>query len=662
MMKFIVLMIALLISGWQMSSIAQAEEMESNEGFDIAQLDSGLELLFSEDDLFISASQSARTLGKAPAIATVISSKQLKDMGARNIFDALVTIPGFGHSYNSIISTESDIEVRGIKSRMEKVLLMIDGHRINNPFVGTFTHLFDEFPIEQIKRIEVIRGPGSALYGANAFVGVINIIMKKPGDFTGAQIKLGGGNDQRTHANLLAALGTAEAGVVLSYDRMDTNGSRQLVASDAAGNSGYTHFWRSTDTAHMVAEYSKLTFSGLYVDKRRGTPLSITNFIDTRTQTHNKQFYGMADYHDKIGAVDVEAKVAFDQFEWNTDWAIDLPAFNFITGHPLLKNQTYSGEIKLQFEPLDRHYMTFGLAQEFQRQFDVQHIVNGVDVTATFNHNKAAKRKVFAAYLQDEWDVLDNLILTAGVRFDRYDDVGSTTNPRIALVWSATAELDLKLLYGSAFRAPSFLEMYEINNPASVGNPNLKPEKMKSMEAGLVWKMNHNYQLSSNVFHNRFTDRIVATAPLTINSGGATIWGVEAELKADWSEYLYGFVNYSYQKSKDKLTQVALADVPQHRIKAGMNVSLFDDMLNINTGIRWDGKRSRAQADARAAMPSTTIVDLAISTNRLMDDLKLTFKAHNLLDANIFDPAPATVQAGYPRPGRTLLAEAEYTY
>ena len=645
----------ILTVGWLAVSQASAAEFD-----DASQIDSDLSLLFEEDELFISATQSARTLGKAPAIATVITDQQLENMGARNIFDALVTVPGFGYSYLNTISTESDIEVRGIKSRMEKVLLMIDGHRINNPFFGSFNHLFDEFPIEQIKRIEVIRGPGSALYGANAFVGVINIIMKKHGDFKGAKLKAGGGNDNRRHGNLLLGYGDADGGVVASYDRMDTDGSKQFVASDSLGNSGYTNFWRSTDTAHLIAKANKFTFSGLYLDKRRGTPLSITNMIDTRTRTNNRQAYSTVQYDDRLGAVDVEARIGVDQFEWDTEWQINLPGFT--TGYPMLKNRTYSGELRFQFEPVDSHYITFGAAQEFQRQFDVRHIVNGVDVSSTFNHNKPAKRQISAIYLQDEWEISNNLILTAGVRFDHYSDFGNTTNPRLALVWSATDSIDLKLLYASAFRAPSFLEMYEINNPASVGNPNLKPEKMRTIEAGLVWKLTHNYQLSANLFHNRFTERIVQTAPLTINSGGATIWGGEVELKADWQEHLYGYLNYSFQKSKDNQTQVALADVPQHRIKVGANVGLFDDYLNLNAGLRWDGKRSRAAGDTRAAIPSATVVDMGISIEKLMKGLVLSFKAHNLLDARNYDPSPVVVTNGYPRPGRTFLAELEYTF
>jgi len=134
------------------------------------------------------------------------------------------------------------------------------------------------------------------------------------------------------------------------------------------------------------------------------------------------------------------------------------------------------------------------------------------------------------------------------------------------------------------------------------------------------------------------------------------------EFKADWQEHLNAYLNYSYQHSRDNQTHIALPGVPAHRVRAGANIGLLNNFLNINTGIRWNGKRSRAAGDTRADMPTTTVVDLAVSTDKVMDGLSLTLKAHNLLDTNIFDPAPISVQAGYPRPGRTWLAEAEYTF
>lgn len=649
--------IILLVFFWLMAVSVSAEEFNASN-----QLDSDLSLLFEEDELFISATQSARTLGKAPAIATVITSKQLKNMGARNLLDALVTVPGFGVSYASEFAIENTLEVRGIKTaETEKVLLMIDGHRMNSPFGGSWSMIFDDFPLEQVKRIEIIRGPGSALYGANAFVAAVNIIMKKPEDKTSLSLIAGKGAHQQSHGQLAFGDDSSAIGIAGFYDWMETDGTRQPVASDVNGQSGFTNYWKNNQSAYLTTEYEHFSLTGAYVKKQRGSPLSIMNTVDRTTSLKHKQFFGELGYNNDYDGVHVEAKLGIDHFQWDVSWQLNIPGFANI-GHPLATNRTLSGSVQLQFEPVDSHYFTMGLTYEHIRQFDVRHFLDGVDVTATFNHNQDAKRQVTAVYLQDEWEMNNDLLLTVGVRFDHYSDFGSTTNPRVALVWSATDSLDLKLLYGRAFRAPTFLEMYETNNAVAVGNPDLKPEVMHTLEGGMVWKIDHNYHLHTNLFYNRFTDRITRQFPMSTNLGGATIWGVETELKADWREQLYGYLNYSFQKSKDSQTKQQLPDVPQHRIRIGVNTALFDEYLNLNGSLRWDGKRPRGVGDARPDTSSNVTVDMAISTDKLMDGLRLLLKGHNLLNANIYDPAPATVSNGFPRPGRELMAEVEYRF
>jgi len=658
----IFMFITTLVLGFPAFAQPVAAESNANENIGMPQLDDDLSLLFEEDDLFISATQSARTLGKAPAIATVITNRQLRNMGARNLLDALATIPGFGVSYASEFAIENTLEVRGIKTaESEKILLMIDGHHMNTPFGGAWNMLFDDFPIEQVKRIEVIRGPGSALYGANAFVAAINVIMKKPEDQSGASIIGGGGNHKQSHGQFAYGSNANAVGISAFIDWMETDGSKQPITSDAAGQSGLTNFWKNSQTVYLTTEYEHFYLTAATVRKNRGSPLSILNTVDRTTQLRHRHTFGEVGYKNQFDSVRVEAKLGIDQFQWDAAWQLNIPAFANI-GRPLAKNTTLSGALQLQFQPIGSHYVTLGVSREEIRQYDVRHILDGVDVSNTFNHNQEAKRQVSAVYLQDEWDITDQLLLTAGVRFDLYSDFGTTTNPRAALVWSATDSLDIKLLYGRAFRAPTFLEMYEKNNAVAVGNPNLKPEIMQTFEGGVLWKINYNYHLNTNLFYNRFTDRITRQFPQSINRGGAKIWGVEAEFKADWQEYLYGYLNYSYQKSKDSQTQQSLPDVPQHRIRIGVNAGLFDDLLNVNAALRWDGKRSRAVGDTRAGTSSYTVIDLAVATDRLLDDLRLTLKVHNMLDTMVYDPAPATVADGFPRPGRELMVEAEYTF
>jgi len=640
---------------WQVPALAESETVSDD-----------LSFIFEEEDLFISATQSARTLDKAPAIATVITAKQLRDMGARNLLDALKTVPGFGVSYASGFSVEQSLEVRGVKTdESEKVLLMIDGHRVNTAIGGSWTFSFDEFPVSQIKRIEIIRGPGSALYGANAFVAVINIIMQKPGELEGAALTASAGSDQTLRQNIQVGHKDGGFAVIGSYDHWDTDGNSQFVAGDVFGQSGLTNFWRNNHTGYFIAEYDRWSMTGFIVNKRRGTPMGITNLIDTRSDVRLRQLFGEVSFKDRFGSADVELKLGVDDFVADPVWEIGPSLFN-----PQLENLTLSPRASASFDSYNGHFVTVGVEYDHMRQFDVKHIVNGVDVSSVFNHNQDVTRRVFAAYAQDEWEINHDAIVTAGVRLDHYSDFGTTVNPRVAFVWSPHKDIDVKLLYGRAFRAPSFVELYEINNPAAVGNPDLKPEIMNTLEAGLAWHLSPIFQVNADIFYNRFTDRIVRQAPLSVNQGGAKIWGFEAELKADLRDALYGYVNYAYQLSEDDNTGSPLADVSKHRVKAGVNAGFFDDKLIAHADLRWTGERQRAPGDFRTATESNTVVDFAAHTQRLVKGFDLSAKVHNLFDTEVFDPSPVpppvpgtqSVVPGFPRPGRTWLLEASYAF
>ncbi|MDX8410787.1 MAG: TonB-dependent receptor [Mariprofundaceae bacterium] len=628
-----------------------------------------LSFIFEEEDLFISATQSARTLGKAPAIATVITAKQLRDMGARNLLDALKTVPGFGVSYASSFSVEKSLEVRGIKTdESEKVLLMIDGHRVNTPIGGSWTLVFDEFPVSQIKRIEIIRGPGSALYGANAFVAVINIIMQKPGELEGTALTAGAGSDKTLRQNIQVGHKDGDIALIGSYDHGATDGNRQFIIGDVAGQSGFTNFWRNNHTGHFITQYDRWSLTGFIVQKRRGTPLGITNQVDSRSNASLRQLFGEAAFKDHFGTAAIELKFGIDHFVADPEWVIGPSLFN-----PQLENLTLSPRLNASFDSFHGHFLTLGVEYDHMRQFDVIHIINGIDFSSSFNHNQAVTRQVWAAYAQDEWEITRDAIFTAGVRLDHYSDFGTTVNPRIAFVWSPLKAVDVKLLYGRAFRAPSFVELYEINNPAAVGNPDLKPEIMNTLEAGIAWHLSSAFQVNADIFYNRFTDRIFRQSVIlggSKNQGGAKIWGFETEIKADVRDALYGYLNYAYQLSEDDTTGASLADVPKHRVQAGTNAGFFDDKIIAHADVRWTGQRQRAPGDPRAATPSSTIIDLAAHTQRLMKGVDLALKIHNLFDRDVFDPSPlpppvpgaVSVTPGFPRSGRTWLVEAGYAF
>ena len=142
-----------------------------------------------DEQLITIASKREEKVKDAPSIVTIITEKEIENMGARTISDILMTVPGFDILKSAFIGI-SDINVRGISSTNanRELKLLIDGHSINDPGTGSVTFFFDDLPLRNVKRIEIIRGPGSAIYGANAFLGIINVITKDSDDIDGVEV------------------------------------------------------------------------------------------------------------------------------------------------------------------------------------------------------------------------------------------------------------------------------------------------------------------------------------------------------------------------------------------------------------------------------------------------------------------------------------------
>ncbi|MDH4028843.1 MAG: TonB-dependent receptor plug domain-containing protein, partial [Nitrospirota bacterium] len=197
-------------------------------------------LMFFEEEELIIATRTAVPVRKAPAIATVITDKEIRNMGARNLLDILRKVPGVGVGIHDL-SAYHAIEIRGVRTTWsEKVLFMIDGHRLNTELEGSSIVTFLYMSADAIKRVEVIRGPGSALYGANAFVGVINVVTKKPEDINGLQVTAGGGSFDTQHYSMLFGHDGQDLKMSWYLDHLKTGGPRYFIEQDAAGNSGHT--------------------------------------------------------------------------------------------------------------------------------------------------------------------------------------------------------------------------------------------------------------------------------------------------------------------------------------------------------------------------------------------------------------------------------------
>ncbi|HEV8690192.1 MAG TPA: TonB-dependent receptor, partial [Ideonella sp.] len=282
-----------------------------------------------------------------------------------------------------------------------------------------------------------------------------------------------------------------------------------------------------------------------------------------------------------------------------------------------------------------------------------------VDVTDTVPFMVPHQREVVHAYTQDEWSLARDWSLTAGVRHDHYSDFGGTTHPRVALVWEAAYDLTAKLLYGSAFRAPSFSELYLINNPTAIGNAQLKPERVRTLEMAVSWQAAANARIGANVFRYWMSDIIgLDSSNVYQNQGRQTGKGLEVEAQWEPSRQWRLAADYALQHSENQLTGVDPGLAP--RQKAQMRADWrFAPGWQANAQLNWVADRRRQFGDTRPPIADYTTVDMALRAN-LGRTWELALVGRNLFDADAREPSPfgvpfVSIPHDLPLPGRAIF-------
>jgi outer membrane cobalamin receptor len=646
---------------------------------------------YRTDRMLLSATKTLMESRKAPAINSVITAQEIRNMGARNVFDVLDKIPGFSTSWNQI---KGIINVRGVQTDYaEKVLLMIDGVRIRDSYTGSPTFLFGEdLMVDNIKRIEVVRGPGSALFGANAFVGVINIITKDPEDYANdkvmASATVGSFNTQQYNVSYAHNKGDLKACAHFNY--LDTDGERPWIQEDALSNSSVYNrsaslapgraqgFDRKLD-AGVKLKYKDFSLKGRIINKKRGLFAGTLGALNNDSYLDTLMGLVDLDYHKEItNNLNIAGKFYFVHMDYKAYSELYPPGFTGgndmgLIGIPKFKNNVIGTELSVNYT-LGDHLITPGLVFENDRQYDVRSINNfadpfspPVDTTETSNFNKNVTRRVWAAYIQDMWEITAYDSLTLGVRYDHYSDFGGTTNPRVGFVHEFKNEMILKLLYGKAFRAPNNNELYSINNPVVVGNPNLKPETTQTYEASFEIPFQRYFTFDISCFYNVINNIIQwdtsKPAPYTFinGSGESNILGTEAELKFNFGKNRYGYANVSYQHSEDDQGR-PLPYVARWMGNVGYNHEFFGK-LNANVNLYWIGDRTRAAGDTRDKAPAAAVVDLTLILKHFYKGFEIKGSIFNLFNSSFVAPSTiTTITDDLPLHGRMFLAEVRYKF
>ena len=643
--------------------------------------------IFTEEEIVVSALKRPRTVLKSPAIMSVITAKQIKQMGFRTLIDVLKIVPGF---YISMDETgEREIAVRGVlDDASQKIKVLIDGHSINDVWRGGAMWNFDDLPVENIKRIEVIRGPGSALYGQNAFLAVIDIITKDTEDIDGFQVTTSGGSFSTQNYNLL--FGRELDGLKISgfLDYFDTQGFSKKIEQDvlfpaaASRSPGQSQNRKEKTDLNLRLSYNNLEVKAKYMKKRRKDYIGVGDALNEESILRDTYMFTEFTYKLSLSEkLNMTPKVYYDQynydpfFEQRPDGHLGVYPEG-IKGQLRFKQRTIGFENQVNYKLFEGNELTFGLQYEWIHQHDIKYGKNSHPITnanlttvTDFTHDlpftRKATRHIYAFYLQDEWNITKDIDLTIGVRHDRFTRFEGTTNPRVGLIWRFIEDAHLKLLLATAFKAPSFQEMFLTNNSVKIGNPSLDPEKINTFEIGLGYHFTEHMRASINYFYNRIRDKIIldtATPKQFQNGGGSRIHGIEAEWKADLGNDNYVFANYTFQDAEDTRDRNRLPDVPVYNGNIGINAG-FCKYTNANLTTHLSGPRPREDGDTRRDIPAQALVNMTLIGKNFIDNFEVRGSVFNLFDKSYYDPAPQnTVPTDYPQQGRSFTIELRYQF
>lgn len=661
-------------------------------------------LTYGDEEMLSIATGADQPVARAPAVASVITAAQIKEIGATDLDQILETIPGL-HVAHSARGYNPIYVIRGIYSETNpQVLVLINGIPITNIFLGNRSDIWGGMPVNEIARIEVIRGPGSAVYGADAFSGVINIITKNADDIDGTELGGRVGLFDSKDVWLLHGKEYGDIKAEFSIEYGSTDGQREIITADAQtgldalfGTSaslapGPVNLGRKylDSRVDFTLKNWKLRFG--YQGRRAGeTGAGVAQTLDPVGSNESDRFNADLSYRlTTVRNWDTSVELSYFDTSARSDLVLFPPsAFGGafpegVIGNPEVYERHARFGISSFYTGFNKHRLRFGAGYNHSDLYRVNESRNytfapgGIPVplgSVTDVGDSAAfvreeLRQVTYAFIQDEWSFARDWSLTAGVRQDRYSDFGDTTNPRAAIVWQTDYNLTTKLLYGRAFRAPSFAELYNINNPAVLGNSNLKPETIDTLELAFDYQISDKVRTGLNLFHYRMRDIIrfvtdppPATTITAQNSGDQQGQGLEFELNWSPVNTLRLTGNYAFQRAEDKRTDTDPGNAPHHQAYLRANWRALPNM-SINPQVKWISERSRAAGDTRPALEGYTLVDLTLRYSPSVHNGKFEFagSVRNVFDANAYEPSlsPGLIPNDFPLAGRNFYLEVAY--
>ncbi|WP_331346597.1 TonB-dependent receptor [Cellvibrio sp. UBA7661] len=610
------------------------------------------------------------SLKTVPSVVTVFTREQLDTLGLDYLFELMRLVPGFqvNRVADNPLNYTFSAAGRRTGSRAREVALVVDGRLFVDPRSSGADSAFALFPLANIERVEIIQGPGSAIYGSGAFTGVINIVSRRSGN----AVSVMAGSDQRRKAdlhvnhaqgdwqfNLFAHAYEDQGQEYRLASGLDTRDPRQELGVDVGlayrqTRAQLTWFRLRADDFYVLEK----VFNDFNHFQPQYRHFMLEQGFNPRANWQTKLSYHYQSDDQDLHALLSPAGALTSVSQPASDDPVLTKVNFFAEAHKLaLANDvSLSDEGSVQFglewlrakEVDAKAYTNFNLAQIVNRQFPVAYYGNFDNFTVV---ETATRRDTASAYAQWLQELGFDTRLTLGVRYDHYENIGDHPSPRLGLVHQLNEQHSIKLLYGEAFRAPSFAETHLTNNPFIRGNPDLDHELVKTWN--LVWVgMWQNTSLNLAGFYNRYEAPIISGldeigARSYINSNDQQSRGVSLDIKQQLGE------NWLMRLSLTRFSDLPDSAFAETDRLAAYILNYHKGAWNLNVSFNYQGEREYLRtANEREQMGSYWLANSQLSYELTKGTrIKLTIK--NLMDeAYASPPQGAGIIGGIPNRGR----------
>jgi outer membrane receptor protein involved in Fe transport len=617
----------------------------------------------------------------SPASITVLSGEELRAFGYSTLAEALRSVRGFYTTNDREYEAAGERGFSTVSTYNQRILILNDGHVTNEISYGQGAVGRDfDADLSDVERIEIVRGPGSVLYGSAAFFGVVNVVHQtpQPGVHATAGGTLGSLGEQI--GRLAMSAGDAERWVMLRGAVSDAKNDALFLVPDAKAPAGSAPVvaqdldFEYAGHADLRARYKDLTISATYNYRKKSLPTGTFQSVPGAPGSNmlDRRGFVEANYnHAFDSGLGIELRASYDAYRNKANW-------NYLevgAGLDTLAADWLTGEARIRLPEVFHNKLLVGA--EYQDRYNVQvtSFVPGVKLfdnessDPTVSRGAPSAETIFSVYAGDEITLHKRARFNLAARLDKWPTFGTVFNPRVVGLFQLYEDGTTKAIFGQAFRGPSFAERYYDDGTTTKADPGLQPELITTYELEHTHQLNDETTLVGTVYHSRISQLInnvlLTTGPEAgeaqlQNSEGITT-STGAEVEARWQPTSGTLISFWYAWSRLRDPQGhPVPNSPEHSGAVRLMLPLVNDVLSLSTEVVYGGPR-RTVVDADA--PQLALVgeslrwNLGITGQYRKYNVRYGLFAQNLLDEKVTLPSGPEIPGpnhAVPQYGRVL--------